>query len=39
MSAEYEMVILDEINYAISYRMLDAERVLEGWGKSRKWSM
>lgn len=26
----YDMVILDEINYAISYKMLDAEAVVEG---------
>ena len=29
MSGEHEMVILDEINYATSYRMLDPERVVE----------
>jgi cob(I)alamin adenosyltransferase len=29
VGGEYEMVILDEINYAISYRMLDPERVVE----------
>ena len=28
-SGEYDLVILDEINYAISYKMLDPERVLE----------
>jgi cob(I)alamin adenosyltransferase len=28
-SGEYDLVILDEINYAISYRMLDAEPVVE----------
>ncbi len=28
-SAEYDMVILDEINYAISYKMLDAEKVVD----------
>lgn len=28
-SGEYDLVILDEINYAISYKMLDAERVIE----------
>jgi cob(I)alamin adenosyltransferase len=28
-SGEWDMVILDEINYAIAYRMLDAERVAE----------
>jgi len=29
MSAEYDLVILDEINYAISYKMLDAKEVAE----------
>jgi len=29
MSGEHEMVILDEINYATSYRMLDPEKVVE----------
>jgi cob(I)alamin adenosyltransferase len=29
LSGEYPMVILDEINYAISYHMLDAEKVVE----------
>jgi len=29
MSAEFDLVILDEINYAISYHMLDADKVLE----------
>lgn len=28
-SREYDLVILDEINYAISYKMLDAGRVVE----------
>jgi cob(I)alamin adenosyltransferase len=28
-SGEYDLVILDEINYAVSYKMLDVERVLE----------
>jgi cob(I)alamin adenosyltransferase len=28
-SGEYDLVILDEINYAISYKMLDAGRVVE----------
>ncbi len=28
-SSEYDLVILDEINYAISYKMLDADRVVE----------
>lgn len=28
-SSEYDLVILDEINYAISYKMLDPERVVE----------
>ena len=28
-SGEYDLVILDEINYAISYRMLDAEKVVQ----------
>ena len=29
MSGEYDLVILDEINYAISYKMLDPEEVAE----------
>jgi cob(I)alamin adenosyltransferase len=29
MSGEYDLVILDEINYAISYKMLDAKEVAE----------
>ena len=29
LGAQWDMVILDEINYAISYKMLDAERVVE----------
>jgi len=29
-SGTYDLVILDEINYVISYKMLDAERVAEG---------
>lgn len=29
MSGEYHLVILDEINYAISYKMLDAKEVAE----------
>src|SRR3974377_715286 len=29
MSGEYDLVILDEINYAISYKMLDAKEVVE----------
>jgi cob(I)alamin adenosyltransferase len=39
MSGEYDLVILDEINYAISYKMLDAK---EGQGRSnegRNWCM
>jgi cob(I)alamin adenosyltransferase len=28
-SGEFDVVILDEINYAISYKMLDAERVVQ----------
>jgi len=28
-SGKYDLVILDEINYAISYKMLDARKVLE----------
>ena len=28
-AGSYDLVILDEINYVISYRMLDAERVVE----------
>jgi cob(I)alamin adenosyltransferase len=29
MSGEYDLVVLDEINYAISYKMLDPEQVVE----------
>jgi cob(I)alamin adenosyltransferase len=29
LSGDWDMVILDEINYAIGYNMLDAERVVE----------
>ena len=29
LGGEYDLVILDEINYAVSYRMLDPDRVLE----------
>jgi len=29
-SGQYDLVILDEINYAISYKMLEAEKVAEG---------
>src|SRR5512135_3038642 len=29
MSGEWDLVILDEINYAISYKMLDPEKVVE----------
>jgi cob(I)alamin adenosyltransferase len=28
-SSEYDVVILDEINYAITYKMLDADRVVD----------
>jgi cob(I)alamin adenosyltransferase len=28
-SGKYDLVVLDEINYVISYKMLDAERVVE----------
>ena len=28
MSGEYDLIILDEINYAISYKMLDPEQVV-----------
>jgi cob(I)alamin adenosyltransferase len=28
-SGEWDMVVLDEINYAIAYKMLDVERVAE----------
>ena len=28
-SGEYELVILDEINYAVSYKMLDPEKIVE----------
>jgi cob(I)alamin adenosyltransferase len=29
MSGEWDLIVLDEINYAIGYQMLDAERVAE----------
>jgi cob(I)alamin adenosyltransferase len=29
LSGQWDLVILDEINYAISYKMLDPERVVE----------
>jgi cob(I)alamin adenosyltransferase len=29
LSGQWDLVVLDEINYAISYKMLDAERVVE----------
>src|SRR5215469_12816203 len=29
LSGEWDLVVLDEINYAISYKMLDAEKVAE----------
>lgn len=29
LSGEYDLVVLDEINYAVSYKMLDPEAVLE----------
>ena len=29
LSGQWDLVVLDEINYAISYKMLDAERVAE----------
>ena len=32
-SGKYDLVVLDEINYVISYKMLDAERVVEALGK------
>ena len=32
-SGQWDLVILDEINYAISYKMLDAERVAEALRK------
>jgi len=28
-SGRYDLVILDEINYVISYKMLDAEKIVE----------
>ena len=28
-SEKYDLVVLDEINYVISYKMLDAEKVVE----------
>ena len=33
LSGDWDLVILDEINYAISYGMLDAARVVEGLKK------
>jgi len=32
-SGKYDLVILDEINYVISYKMLDADRVVEALSK------
>ena len=33
-SGKYDLVVLDEINYVISYKMLDAERVVEALGET-----
>jgi cob(I)alamin adenosyltransferase len=38
LSGEWDMVILDEINYAISYGMLDPAKVVETLRRARKWS-
>ena len=32
-SGTYDLVVLDEINYTISYKMLDAEKVVERFGE------
>jgi cob(I)alamin adenosyltransferase len=32
-SGKYDLVVLDEINYVISYRMLDADRVVDALAK------
>jgi cob(I)alamin adenosyltransferase len=32
MSGEWDLIVLDEINYAIGYQMLDSERVAEVLG-------
>ena len=39
LSGEWDLVVLDEINYAISYGMLDPAKVLEGLRRSRRWCM
>ena len=36
-SGDWDLVILDEINYAISYKMLDAEMVAEALRTSPRW--
>jgi len=33
LSGEWDLVILDEINYAISYKMLDPQKVVDGLKK------
>ena len=33
------MVILDQINYAVGYGMLDPAKVVETLRRGRKWSM
>ena len=38
-SGEWDLVVLDEINYAISYGMLDPVKVAESLGRSRRWCM
>jgi cob(I)alamin adenosyltransferase len=38
-SGEWDLVVLDEINYAISYGMLDPAKVVESpEARSRRWS-
>ena len=38
LSGEWDLVVLDEINYAISYGMLDPEQVAETLRARPKWS-
>ena len=38
LSGEWDMVVLDEINYAIGYKMLDPEAVAEPCAAGRRWS-
>ena len=34
---QWDLVILDEINYAIGYKMLDPQKVVETLRRSRRW--